>query len=119
MSRSNLRQAAGFVTWSARDHQARLPGTCRWEAYPGACANTYGVAKGKGGGDRNEQASCYEAVFQAIESADFIQGMHIFVWNINRPGDEFPWIWTDPANQIRFSITEDEIAKWYHYFETP
>ncbi|MDO9027372.1 MAG: hypothetical protein Q7U68_00695, partial [Candidatus Roizmanbacteria bacterium] len=89
-----------------------------WEAYPGACAHTYGIGPSQGG-DRLEQASCYEAVFQAIEDADFIQGVHVFVWTANLPGDEFPWVWTDAANEVRFSITENMIAKWYQYFETP
>jgi hypothetical protein len=89
-----------------------------WEAYPGACAHTYGTGSSKGG-DRMEQASCYEAVFQALEGADFIQGVHIFTWTANLEGDEFRWVWTDPANEVRFTITEDMLAKWYHYFVTP
>ena len=89
-----------------------------WEAYPGACAHTYGVGPSEGG-DRIEQASCYEAVFQAIENADFIQGMNVFTWTASMPGDEFPWIWTDTANEVRFSITEDMIEKWFKYFEVP
>ena len=83
-----------------------------WEAYPGACAHTYGTGSSKGG-DRIEQSSCYEAVFQAIENEDFIKGIHIWTWTANLVGDKFPWIWTDSANEVRFSITEKEIAKWY------
>ncbi|MGB2727223.1 MAG: hypothetical protein WBD09_01935 [Halobacteriota archaeon] len=83
-----------------------------WEAYPGSCAHTYGVGPSKGG-DRIEQASCYEAVFQAIENKDFVKGMHIWTWTANLEGDKFPWIWTDSANEVRFSITEKEIEKWY------
>jgi hypothetical protein len=89
-----------------------------WEAYPGACAHTYGTGTSQGG-DRLEQASCYEAAFQAIDHADFIQGVHIFTWTANLEGHEFPWVWTDKANEVRFSITEDMIAKWYHYLKTP
>ncbi len=87
-----------------------------WEAYPGACAHTYGVGSAKGG-DRIEQASCYEAVFQAIEDEDFIKGMHVWAWTANLEEDRFPWIWTDSANEVRFSITEKEIAKWYDKIE--
>lgn len=83
-----------------------------WEAYAGAGAHTYGVGPSEGG-DRVEQASCYEAVFQAIEDEDFIKGMHIWTWTANLEGDNFLWIWTDSANEVRFSITEKEIAKWY------
>ncbi len=84
-----------------------------WEAYPGSCAHTYGVGPSQGG-DRLEQASCYEAVFQAIEDAEYIQGVHAFIWTASLPDDNFPWIWTDSANEIRFSITEDMLTKWYH-----
>lgn len=83
-----------------------------WEAYPGAGAHTYGIGPSKGG-DRIEQASCYEAIFQAIENVDFIKGMHIWTWSANEEGDTFPWVQTDSANEVRFSITEKEIAKWY------
>ncbi len=83
-----------------------------WEAYPGSCAHTYGVGPSKGG-DRIEQASCYEAVFQAIENKDFIKGMHIWAWTANLEGDRFPWVLTDSANEVRFSIAEKEIEKWY------
>lgn len=87
-----------------------------WEAYAGAGAHTYGVGSSEGG-DRIEQASCYEAIFQAIEDKDFIKGMHIWTWTANLEGDKFPWIWTDSANEVRFSITEKEIAKWYSKIE--
>jgi len=83
-----------------------------WEAYPGACAHTYGNGPAKGA-DRIEQAACYEATFQAIENKDFIKGMHIWTWTANRPGRSFSWVFTDTANEVRFSIAEDEIAKWY------
>lgn len=83
-----------------------------WEAYPGSCANTYGVGPSKGG-DRMEQASCYEALFQAIEPATFITGMQIWSWTANLPGDTFDWVRTDTANEVRFTIAEKEIAKWY------
>ncbi|MBI5635370.1 hypothetical protein HY993_00210 [Candidatus Micrarchaeota archaeon] len=83
-----------------------------WEAYPGACAHTYGNGPSKGG-DRIEQASCYEAIFQAIEDAPYVIGMQAWTWTANKPGDEFPWIWTDSANEVRFSKTEKEFAKWY------
>ncbi len=83
-----------------------------WEAYPGSCAHTYGVGPSKGG-DRIEQAGCYEAVFQAIENKDFIKGMHIWSWTANREGDRFKWVLTDSANEVRFSIAEKEIGKWY------
>jgi hypothetical protein len=53
-----------------------------WEAYPSACAHTYGTGQSEGG-DRSEQASCYEAIFQAIEDADYIQGIQIFTWTAN------------------------------------
>jgi len=89
-----------------------------WEAYPSACAHIYGTGPAEGG-DRNEQASCYEAVFQAIEDADYIQGLQIFTWTANLEGSEFPWVWTDTANEVRFSITEDLIFKWFRYLETP
>jgi len=89
-----------------------------WEAYPSACAHTYGTGPAKGG-DRNEQASCYEAIFQAIEDASFIQGIQIFTWTANLEGDELPWIWTDTANEVRFSITEDTIFKWFQYLVAP
>src|SRR3989338_6214755 len=88
-----------------------------WEAYPGACAHTYGTGSSKGG-DRIEQSSCYEAVFQAIENEDFIKCIHIWTWTANLVGDKFPWIWTDSANEVRFSITEKEIAKWYGKIES-
>jgi hypothetical protein len=87
-----------------------------WEAYPDAGAHTYGVGPAKGG-DRIEQASCYEAVFQAIENEDFIKGMHIWTWQAYLEGAEYPWIWTDPVNEVRFSITEKEITKWYSKIE--
>jgi len=83
-----------------------------WEAYPGACANTYGTGPGKGG-DRTEQASCYEALFQALEGKQYIKGMHIWEWTASLPGKTFDWVWTDSANEVRFSITEQEIQKWY------
>lgn len=83
-----------------------------WEAYPGACAHTYGVGPSKGG-DRVEQSSCYEAVFQAIQDKDYIIGMHVWTWGANLPGDEFSWVQKDSANEVRFSITEKELQKWY------
>lgn len=89
-----------------------------WEAYPGACAHTYGAGSVKGS-DRIEQASCYEAVFQALEDADFIQGVHVWGWLANLPGDNFPWIWTDSVNEVRFSITEQMIDKWFKYIAVP
>lgn len=87
-----------------------------WEAYPGAGAHTYGTGPSKGG-DRVEQASDYEAIFQAIENVDFIKGMHIWTWSASKEGDTFPWVKTDSANEVRFSITEKEIAKWYSKIE--
>lgn len=87
-----------------------------WNAYPGVCANTYSDSPSKGG-DRIEQSSCYEAIFQAIENKDFIKGMIIWTWTANLEGDEFPWIWTDAVGEVRFSITEKEITKWYSKIE--
>lgn len=87
-----------------------------WEAYPGACANTYGVGPSKGG-DRMEQASCFEALFQAIESATFITGMQIWTWTANLPGTTFAWVRTDAVGEVRFTIAEKEIAKWYRKIE--
>jgi hypothetical protein len=88
-----------------------------WEAYPGACAHTYGTGPSKSG-DRVEQASCYEAMFQAIEDKDFIRGTQVWTWTAGLPGRPFAWVKTDAANEVRFSITQDEIAKWYGKIQT-
>lgn len=83
-----------------------------WEAYPGAYAHTYGTGPSKGG-DRIEQASCYEAVFQAIEGKPYIKGIVVWMYTAGLPGDKFEYVNTDSVNEIRNSITEKEIAKWY------
>lgn len=83
-----------------------------WEAYPGACAHTYGTGPSKGG-DRIEQASCYEAVLQAIEGKPYIKGIVVWMYAAGLPGDKFEYVYTDSVNEIRNSITEKEIAKWF------
>ena len=88
-----------------------------WEAYPGSCAHTLGIGPSNGA-DRLEQAGCFEAVFQAIEDEDCITGMHIWTWTANIPGKSFDWVLTDTVGEVRFSITEDEIAKWYQKIES-
>ena len=86
-----------------------------WEAYSGACAHTYAdssvTAKVS---DRKEQSSCYEAIFQAIQGQSFIIGTQIWTWDAGLPTTSFEWVNKDTSGEIRNSITEDEIAKWFN-----
>lgn len=86
-----------------------------WEAYPGVCSHTYadGGSSGKTA-DRKEQSSCYEAIFQAIQGQSFIKGMQIWTWTAGLPTTSFEWVNRDTSGEIRNSITEKEIAKWFN-----
>lgn len=85
-----------------------------WEAKPYAWSKTY-TGGGQGGFNKYDAVLAYEAVYQAIKDEPVAAGM-FDAWPLGNLED-MDWIKEYNGVDLRFSIIEGEIAKWYSYFD--
>jgi hypothetical protein len=84
-----------------------------WEAKPYVWTKTY-IGGGQGSFDKYAAVTAYEAVYQAMRNENFTVGMFPG-WPLGNLED-MGWIKDYNGGDVRFSIIEPEIAKWYTYF---
>jgi hypothetical protein len=67
--------------------------------------------------DLQEQADAYEAVFQAIEGLDWVEGMYIWALYLVSPGDNMEWQLKDADGPFIGKPAGQVIKKWYSKIE--
>jgi hypothetical protein len=63
--------------------------------------------------DLQEQADAYEAVFQAIEDLDWVDGIYIWALYLSSPGDNMEWQLQDADGPFIGKPAGQVIKKWY------
>ena len=63
--------------------------------------------------DLQEQADAYEAVFQAIEDLDWVEGIYVWALYLVSPGDNMEWQLKDADGPFIGKPAGQIIKKWY------
>ncbi|VVB75057.1 Uncharacterised protein [Candidatus Tiddalikarchaeum anstoanum] len=85
-----------------------------WSAKPYAWTSTY-TGGGEGNFSKYDAVLAYEAVYEAVKDEPIVLGM-FDAWPLGN-AENMNWIRDYNGPDLRFSIIEPEIAKWYSYFK--